>query len=40
MKVVRGVVLDSDNNPLPGAGVVVKEVPGTGVSADIDGKYT
>ena len=39
MKVVRGVVLDQDGNPLPGAGVLIKEIKGKGVSADIDGNF-
>ena len=38
-KVIKGIVLDPDGNPLPGAGVLVKEIPGKGVSADLDGKF-
>ena len=36
---VRGVVLDQDGNPLPGAGILIKEIKGKGASADIDGKF-
>ena len=39
MRTVRGVVRDSDGNPLPGAGVVLKEVKGVGVSTDLDGRF-
>ena len=39
MRTLRGIVIDKDGNPLPGAGVLVKEIKGTGVSADIDGKF-
>ena len=38
-KVIKGIVLDPAGNPLPGAGVLVKEIPGKGVSADLDGKF-
>lgn len=38
-RTVKGVVFDPDGNPLPGAGILVKEIPGTGVSADLDGKF-
>ena len=38
-RVVKGVVLDRDGNPLPGAGVLVKEVSGVGVSADSEGRF-
>ena len=38
-RVVSGIVLDPDGNPMPGAGVLVKEVSGAGVSTDIDGKF-
>ena len=38
-RMLRGLVTDKDGNPLPGAGVVVKEVKGVGVSTDLDGKF-
>ena len=38
-KVVKGIVLDPEGNPMPGAGVFVKEVPKLGVSSDLDGKF-
>ena len=38
-RVVRGVVLDQDNNPVPAAGVLLKEISSVGVSSDIDGKF-
>lgn len=39
VRTVRGVVTDSDGNPLPGAGVLVKEMKGVGVSTDLDGRF-
>ena len=39
MRILRGSVTDKDGNPLPGAGVVVKDVKGVGVSTDLDGKF-
>ena len=39
MRILRGSVADKDGNPLPGAGVVVKDVKGVGVSTDLDGKF-
>ena len=38
-RTLRGVVSDSDGNPLPGAGVVIKELKGQGVSTDLDGRF-
>lgn len=38
-RTLRGVVSDSDGNPLPGAGVVIKELKGQGVSTDLDGSF-
>ena len=38
-RTLRGVVSDSDGNPLPGAGVVIKELKGHGVSTDLDGRF-
>ena len=38
-RLARGVVLDQDGNPVPAAGVVVKEIKGIGVSCDVDGKF-
>lgn len=38
-RMVKGVVCDTDGNPLPGAGVIFKELPGKGVSTDMDGKF-
>ena len=39
MRILRGSVTDKEGNPLPGAGVVVKEIKGVGVSTDLDGKF-
>lgn len=36
---VRGIVTDEKNEPLIGANVVVKDVPGLGAITDMDGKY-
>lgn len=36
---VTGVVMDENKEPLPGANVVVKDVPGLGAITDADGKY-
>ena len=38
--VVSGVVTDANNEPLIGANVTVKNVPGLGAITNIDGKYT
>lgn len=37
--VVSGVVTDANNEPLIGANVTVKNVPGLGAITNIDGKY-
>ena len=37
---LKGVVLDENNEPLIGANVVVKDVPGLGSITDIDGNFT
>ena len=37
---VSGVVTDANNEPLIGANVTVKNVPGLGAITNIDGKYT
>ena len=40
-KSIRGVVLDAANHePVIGASVLVKGVPGQGASTDINGKFT
>lgn len=39
MLLVTGVVMDENKEPLPGANVVVKDVPGLGAITDADGKY-
>lgn len=39
MLLVTGVVLDENKEPLPGANVIVKDVPGLGAITDADGKY-
>ena len=36
---VSGIVLDSNKDPLIGANIVVKNVPGLGVITNIDGKF-
>lgn len=36
---VSGIVIDSNNEPLIGVNVTVKDVPGLGAITDIDGKY-
>ena len=38
-RTVSGVVSDNDGNPLPGAGVLIKEIPGKGVSTGVDGRF-
>lgn len=38
-RVILGTVSDSDNNPLAGAVVSVKELPALGVAADAEGHY-
>lgn len=38
-RTVRGVVSDQDGNPLPGAGVLVKEIKGIGAITGLDGRY-
>lgn len=37
---VRGSVVDSNNEPLAGVAIVVKNNPGVGVVADLDGKFS
>lgn len=39
MLLVTGVVMDENKEPLPGANVIVKDVPGLGATTDADGKY-
>lgn len=39
MLLVTGVVMDENKEPLPGANVIVKDVPGLGAITDADGKY-
>ena len=36
---VAGVILDKTGEPLPGTNIFVKNAPGVGVSADLDGKF-
>lgn len=36
---VTGTIMDVNNEPLVGANVVVKDVPGLGAITDVDGKY-
>lgn len=38
-RTVKGIVSDQDGNPLPGAGVLVKEIKGAGVITGVDGRY-
>ena len=38
-RTVRGVVSDENGNPLPGAGVLVKEIKGVGVTTGLDGEW-
>ena len=37
--VVTGVVTDEKKEPLPGANIVIKDVPGLGTITDVDGRY-
>lgn len=37
---VSGVVVDDKGEPYPGATIIVKNMPGRGVAADLDGKFT
>lgn len=39
-RIARGIVKDDQGEPLIGAGVVVKEVPGKGTQTDLDGKFS
>lgn len=39
-RLITGVVLDQNNEPVIGASVLVKDNPSTGVATDIDGKFT
>ena len=36
---ITGTIVDKNNEPLPGANISVKNVPGLGSVADVDGKY-
>ena len=38
--VVRGRITDKDSEPLAGAGIVVRGLPGVGAMADADGEYS
>ena len=37
---VSGVVVDEQDEPYPGATIIIKNVPGRGVVSDLDGKFT
>ena len=37
---VAGVVIDKTGEPLPGTTIYVKNAPGVGTSADMDGKFS
>ena len=39
-RIAKGTVRDDQGEPLIGAGVVVKEVPGKGTQTDLDGNFT
>ena len=37
--ILTGYVKDRNGQPLPGVNVVIKDITGTGVSTDMDGKF-
>jgi TonB-linked SusC/RagA family outer membrane protein len=36
---ITGMIIDENNDPLPGVNISVKDVPGLGTVADVNGKY-